>query len=179
MVFAALRGVFAFLQAYWAEKNSQALAFDLLAGIPRRGAADGAHCIAPGGPASRPDYRLLGARLPLLRPAPAVSEGPAIRARLLAVAPRLSDFSSDHTIALMFMERALTELDRAETTPAAVGIALALEDHVLSHYFAPPQAAPRRGRAVGHIGGEGPAPRVVGFRMAGGGGGPKPHAHHF
>ncbi len=29
VVFAALRGVFAFLQAYWAEKNSQAVAYDL------------------------------------------------------------------------------------------------------------------------------------------------------
>ncbi|MBL8055456.1 MAG: ABC transporter ATP-binding protein [Anaerolineales bacterium] len=29
VVFAALRGLFAFLQAYWAEKNSQAVAFDL------------------------------------------------------------------------------------------------------------------------------------------------------
>ena len=29
MVFAVLRGVFAFLQAYWAERNSQAVAFDL------------------------------------------------------------------------------------------------------------------------------------------------------
>ncbi len=29
VVFAVLRGVFAFLQAYWAEKNSQAVAFDL------------------------------------------------------------------------------------------------------------------------------------------------------
>ena len=29
VIFAALRGVFAFLQAYWAEKNSQAVAYDL------------------------------------------------------------------------------------------------------------------------------------------------------
>ena len=29
MVFAALRGVFAFLQAYWAERNSQSMAFDM------------------------------------------------------------------------------------------------------------------------------------------------------
>jgi ATP-binding cassette subfamily B multidrug efflux pump len=29
LVFAALRGIFAFLQAYWAEKNSQAIAYDL------------------------------------------------------------------------------------------------------------------------------------------------------
>lgn len=29
LIFAALRGVFAFLQAYWAERNSQSLAFDL------------------------------------------------------------------------------------------------------------------------------------------------------
>jgi ATP-binding cassette subfamily B protein len=29
IVFATLRGVFAFLQAYWAEKNSQAVAYDL------------------------------------------------------------------------------------------------------------------------------------------------------
>jgi ATP-binding cassette subfamily B protein len=29
LIFAALRGVFAFLQAYWAEKNSQAVAYDL------------------------------------------------------------------------------------------------------------------------------------------------------
>jgi ATP-binding cassette, subfamily B, multidrug efflux pump len=29
VVFAALRGIFAFLQAYWAEKNSQAVAYDL------------------------------------------------------------------------------------------------------------------------------------------------------
>ena len=29
LVFAILRGVFAFLQAYWAEKNSQAVAYDL------------------------------------------------------------------------------------------------------------------------------------------------------
>ena len=29
MIFAVLRGVFAFLQAYWAERNSQSVAFDL------------------------------------------------------------------------------------------------------------------------------------------------------
>ena len=29
VIFAALRGVFAFLQAYWAEKNSQSVAYDL------------------------------------------------------------------------------------------------------------------------------------------------------
>ena len=29
LIFAVLRGVFAFLQAYWAEKNSQAVAYDL------------------------------------------------------------------------------------------------------------------------------------------------------
>ena len=87
-------------------------------------------------------YLLAVLRTALLRPAPAVSEGPAIRARLLAVAPRLSDFSSDHTIALMFLERALTELDRAEPTPAAVGIALAVVDDVLPKYFAALEAAP-------------------------------------
>ena len=29
MVFAIVNGIFAFLQAYWAEKNSQAIAFDM------------------------------------------------------------------------------------------------------------------------------------------------------
>src|SRR5215207_11548641 len=29
IIFAALRGIFAFLQAFWAEKNSQAVAYDL------------------------------------------------------------------------------------------------------------------------------------------------------
>ena len=87
-------------------------------------------------------YLLAVLRTALLRPAPPLSEAEALRARLLAVAPRLSDFSSDHTIAAMFLERALTELDRPEPTAASVGIAQAVADEVLPKYFAALEAGP-------------------------------------
>ena len=87
-------------------------------------------------------YLLAVLRTALLRPAPALSESAAIRARLLAAAPTLSDYSIDHTIAIMFLERALTELDRPEATAASVGIALAVADEVLPKYFAALEAAP-------------------------------------
>jgi len=97
-------------------------------------------------------YLLAVLRTALLR-APELPDAQALRARLLAAAPQLSDSSSDHTIAAMFLERALTELDRPEPAAASVGIALAVADEVLPKYFAalepsPASSAPRTPRVT-------------------------------
>jgi hypothetical protein len=86
-------------------------------------------------------YLLAVLRTALLQSVPA-QEPAAIRARLNAIEPRLSERGIDHTIARIYFERALTELDRAE--PAAIGISIAavIADSVLPKYFAALEPAP-------------------------------------
>jgi hypothetical protein len=86
-------------------------------------------------------YLLAVQRVALLQTSPAL-EPSAIRARLQAIEPRLADRGADHTIARMFFERALTELDRTEPAAAGLSLAAVIADHVLPKYFAALGPAP-------------------------------------
>ncbi len=85
-------------------------------------------------------YLLAVQRVALLQSAPA-ADVPAIRARLQGIEPRLAS-GADHTIARIFFERALTELDRSDPTPAGVSLAAVVADNVLPKYFAALEPAP-------------------------------------
>jgi hypothetical protein len=98
-------------------------------------------------------YLLAVLRVALLQSTPA-QDAAAVRSRLAAIEPRLSASGADHTIAQIFFERALTELDRSDPAPTSISIAAVIADDVLPKYFAALEPAPPVPAASG-------APRVT------------------
>jgi hypothetical protein len=86
-------------------------------------------------------YLLAVMRVALLQQS-SPQEASVTRTQLIALEPKLTASGIDHTIDRMYLERALTELDRPEPTPLGLSLARAVASDVLPKYFAALETAP-------------------------------------
>jgi len=86
-------------------------------------------------------YLLAVMRVALLQQS-SPQEASVTRTQLVALEPTLMANGIDHTIGRMYLERALTELDRPEPTPVGLSLARAVASEVLPKYFAALEKAP-------------------------------------